>query len=267
MKNIVIYSLSFLMITLLFSCKEDEKDTGKLSLNFKELVDGEALKIDSVTYLNEAHNFYTVSEIQYFISNIRIHYHDGSTYTVTDNDGIHYTDTDISESHLWTLADDVPVGTIDSITFTFGLDEETNKTGLFPNPPESNMFWPDELGGGYHYMKLNGKWRNIGDTLQPFNFHLGIGQTYDTTGAITGFVQNYFNVSVYQPVSSSYIMQIKPGETTYLALKMNVESWFKTPHTWDFNYWGGMIMQNEEAMKTACENGYDVFTIGPLDGV
>ncbi len=45
---------------------------------------------------------------------------------------------------------------------------------------------------------------------------------------------------------------------------MNIDSWFKTPHTWDFNNTGGMMMQNQDALKSACENGFDVFSIGPL---
>ena len=30
---------------------------------------------------------------------------------------------------------------------------------MFVNPPEVNMMWPDVLGGGYHYLMLNGKWK------------------------------------------------------------------------------------------------------------
>ena len=127
------------------------------------------------------------------------------------------------------------------------------------------MFWPDELGGGYHYMKLNGKWLNTNAMIEPFNFHLGIGQTYDTTGQVTGFVQNYFRVNCYLAIYSSFIAQVRANEMNHLGINMNIESWFKTPHTWDFNQWGGMIMQNQEAMKTACENGFDVFGVGPYD--
>jgi hypothetical protein len=257
----------FIVIVLLFfisGCKDDDPETGKITMTFEELVDNYPLVVDTPMYVNEANNEFLVSEAQYFISNLKLFYQDGSSYEIQQDDGIHYRDTDIPETKKWIINDDVPAGYIDSVVFTFGLDAETNKTGLFINPPESGMFWPDELGGGYHYMKLNGKWLSVNQEVNPFNFHLGIGQTYDTTGAVTGFVQNYFKVSVYLAVYSSFIIVVNPDQTTDLALAMNIESWFKTPHTWDFNTMGGMMMQNQEALKAACENGFDVFSIGPV---
>jgi hypothetical protein len=264
MKKIVIYSMAILLLTSLISCKDENPETGNISITFEELVDNYPLVVDTPMYVNEANNEYLISEVQYFISNVKLYYQDGSTHLIQQDSGIHYRDTDIPETKKWVINDDVPTGIIDSIVFTFGLDEETNKSGLFVNPPESNMFWPDELGGGYHYMKLNGKWRSVNSEVNPFNFHLGIGQTYDTLGNVTGFVQNYFKVSVFLQVFSSFIISVQPGQTSDLAIGMNIESWFKTPNTWDFNTMGGMMMQNQEALNAACENGFDVFAIGPV---
>lgn len=262
-KIFISFALAVTILSLT-SCKEDENQPGKITLTFEEIdADGIPFVFNTAGYMNEAGNVYIVTEVQYFISNLKIYYKDGTSFTITDDQGIHYRDTDIPETRKWIIEDEVPSGLVDSLVFTFGLDEETNQPGLFVNPPESNMFWPDELGGGYHYMKLNGKWET-GLEWNPFNFHLGIGQTYDTLGNVTGFVQNYFRVSVSLPVTSSYIIDIEAGKTTDLSLYMNIDSWFKTPHTWDFNQWGGMIMQNQQAMRTACENGYDVFSIGPF---
>jgi hypothetical protein len=265
MKKVFLFFTSLMILLLISNCKEDEPEKGKITFHFNEFVDYQPLVTDSMKYTNEAGNEYLITEVQYFISNLTIHYRGGDTYSVTQDDGIHYVDSDIPETHSWEILEDIPAGTIDSISFTFGLDEETNQSGLFTDPPESNMFWPDELGGGYHYMKLNGKWLNTNAMIEPFNFHLGIGQTYDTTGQVTGFVQNYFRVNCYLAIYSSFIAQVRANEMNHLGINMNIESWFKTPHTWDFNQWGGMIMQNQEAMKTACENGFDVFGIGPYD--
>lgn len=264
MKKLLFFIAATAILFFFNACKEEESSTGKISITFEELDDNYPLVTDSVKYVNAAGNEYLVTEVQYFISNLKLYYQDGSTHIILQDDGIHYRDSDIPETAKWIINDDVPEGVIDSITFTFGLDEETNKTGLFPNPPESNMFWPEEIGGGYHYMKLNGKWLDRNAMINPFNFHLGIGQTYDTTGAITGFVQNYFKVNIYLAVYSSFIIKVNPGQTTDLSLAMNIESWFETPHTWDFNNMHGMMMQNQEQLKMACENGYDVFSIGPL---
>ena len=40
---------------------------------------------------------------------------------------------------------------------------------------------------------------------------------------------------------------------------MNVENWFKNPHTYDHNYWGSHIMQKQDAMHMLKENGWNVF--------
>jgi hypothetical protein len=42
---------------------------------------------------------------------------------------------------------------------------------------------------------------------------------------------------------------------------MNINSWFTTPHDYDLDYFGGAIMQNQEAQEVIKANGWDVFTI------
>jgi hypothetical protein len=128
---------------------------------------------------------------------------------------------------------------------------------MFVNPPENDMMWPDYIGGGYHYMKMNGHWKDLNNIIQPFGFHLGIGQIYDSVNhsTIIGFVQNYFTVTM--PNSSFSIVE---NATTKTGITMNIESWFATPHVYDLNVWGGSIMQNQAAMHTVAENGADAFS-------
>ena len=258
MKKAAIVFSSIILIFFI-SCKKDGPDPGKLKVDFIELVDGYPMVIDSMKYINEAGNSYMISEIQYFISKLTIYYSDGNSYTVQSDLGIHYIDSDIEESHTWNVTDNIPAGEVDSVVFVFGMDEETNQSNIFTDPPESNMFWPEELGGGYHYMKLNGRWMDPDLFVLPFNFHLGIGQTYDTTGQVTGFIQNYFRVNPYL-MFNSVEPQILPGQTAGITIYMHIDSWFRSPNTWDFNDWGGMMMQNQEALQAACENGHDAFT-------
>ena len=118
------------------------------------------------------------------------------------------------------------------------------------------MFWPEYLGGGYHYLKLNGKWVDESSELLPFNFHLGIGQFYDDEGTVTGFIQNFFDITLQ---NSSFTLA--DGENKAIDLVMEVDNWFRTPHTYDHNTWGGDIMQKQEAMALGCENGHDVFSV------
>ena len=258
--------VSLLLILSLFQyCKKDDpivdpvNKTGSLQISFDHNVDGTPLVVDTMIYTNAAGNDYLVNEIQYFISDIVLHSTNGNDYSIISTNGIHYIDTDISSTKTWNISDNIPVGNYSSVSFTFGINETKNQTGLFVNPPEVDMFWPEFLGGGYHYMKLNGKWKNTNSDIVPFNFHLGIGQTYASNviviDSITGFVQNYFTVQL-----PSSALTINENTQTKATITMNIESWFETPHVWDFNLIGANIMQNQPAMQMAKENGADVFS-------
>lgn len=262
-----VYVILIAMLGTGASCeKKDDPSSdqnGRLQLYFHHaildtnLVDGiHTVLYDTMMYKNAAGNSFLVNEIQYFISDVTLHKDDGSKVFIDDWKDIHYVDTDLPETWNWHMKDPIPLGTYDSITFTFGISEEKNQSLMFVNPPESNMFWPEFLGGGYHYLKLNGKWKDPEDVVRPFNFHMGIGQIYDQeTGAIVGFVQNYFEVSL-----ENTHFTVSPDEEIAFTIVMRVDKWFENPHEFDFNYWGGDIMQKQDAMQVAKENGTNVFT-------
>ncbi len=231
--------------------------TGKLKLLFSHEIDQNPIVFDTMRYTNTAGNRYLINEIQYFISDVTLHGIDGSTWLLDAWEDIHYVDTDLPDTHSYGLIDEIIPNDYASISFTFGINETKNQTLMFVNPPESFMFWPENLGGGYHYMKLNGKWLNPSDVVIPFDFHLGIGQEYYAyPDSIISFTQNYFNVELPQ----SFIT-ITADQTTTVEIAMQVENWFRSPNTYDHNTWGGDIMQNQDAMILGVENGWDVFKI------
>lgn len=237
-----------------FSCHR-QSPTGHLQIHFATEVDGTPLQHDILDYVNDADNRYEVNEVRYIISRVVLTKADGTQISITDKEGIHYYDSDIPSTHNWLIEDDLQVGKYETITFVFGLDEVQNKTGFFVNPPEANMAWPDPIGGGYHYMQINGKWLNTNEELTPFCLHTGIGQTYQD-GVVTGFVQNYFLVSL--PLSS---LEIKESKTSEITLTMNANNWFRDPNIYDFNEWGGAIMQNQAAQEVLKANGHNVFSV------
>jgi hypothetical protein len=263
--KINIYIILFTILSMMSSCKKDEPSsdqTGRLSFYFHHtipdtnLVGGYSINYDTMMYRNTAGNPYLVNEIQYFISDVTLHKNDGSKLLIDDWKDIHYVDTDLPETWNWQMKDPIPEGTYDGISFTFGISEEKNQSLMFVNPPESNMFWPEYLGGGYHYLKLNGKWKDTNEVVRPYNFHMGIGQIYDQDGStIIGFVQNYFEVTL-----ENTRFTVTSGKNIAFTIVMQVDKWFEDPHVFDFNYWGGDIMQKQNAMQVAKENGSNVFT-------
>ncbi|MEI6851515.1 MAG: MbnP family protein [Bacteroidota bacterium] len=263
MKIRILFAL--LISLIMISCKKDKpivdspKKTGNIHFQFSHKVNGQILITDTLVYTNTAGNHYMVNDIKYFISEITLHNSNGSNYVISSANGIHYIDTDIPSTYLWQPIDNVPAGNYTSVSFIFGINQEKNIAGLFTNPPEVNMAWPQPLGGGFHYMQLNGWWMDTNAMLSPLSFHLGIGQIYShdviVLDSITGFVQNYFTVNL-----PSSALTITANATTNAEITMNIDSWFDTPNVYNFDYWGGSIMQNQTAMRTIVENGADVFT-------
>ena len=236
------------------------KNNGDLSVNVDYSINGKPLVTDTLCYTNEAGNRFMVTEIQWFMSDIQLLDEEGKWHTLKQRDAldsiaqltenIFYIDTDIPESQ--TLhAKKVSVGHYSALRFTFGLDERDNESGRFNDPPESEMFWPDVLGGGYHYMKLNGKFSDEG-RLKPLAIHLGIGQNTDCTE----FYHNYFIVQL--PIDFT----VTENAENQIDLTMIVDNWFRNPNTIDFNAYGSGIMQSQTAQRLLSGNGKNVFRIG-----
>ncbi len=233
-----VVALFSLLVTLAACTKSPQnEETGHMVITFQHSVGQQPLEYDTIKYVNAAGNPYMVTNIQYFISDICLHKSNGDSILLDKDNNIHYVDTGLPKTWLWDLNDSIPAGQYSSLSFTFGINKKENISLRFPNPPESGMFWPEYLGGGYHYMKLNGKWRDTANVIRPFNFHLGIGQIYDPTGNITQFVQNYFKVTL--PKSS---FSISGGQTVQVSLDMDVNEWFENPNVYNFNVRGGKIM-------------------------
>ncbi len=242
-------SILLCFLFFIFGCEEKEKqpDTGTLSINFKHTVDNDLLKFDTLLYVNKAGNHYLVDNIQYFISHVELVRADGAKINIQSSP-IHYVDTDIPATQQWNITDALPEGNYTGINFIFGLLPADNQDYKFVNPPESMMFWPSNLGGGYHAMKLNGKWQR-NDSLINLNIHIGRGKTGGDV-----FVDNYCTIKI------AHSFNIHADSQASLILDMNVNKWFESPNTYDFNAYGSGIMENQEAMRKICENGVYVFS-------
>ena len=236
--------LTVLLAMALVSCDKPNR-YGNLSVGIDYSVNGMQLMTDSLCYHNEAGNTFMITEIQWFLSHMELQDTQGKWNPM----GTFYIDTDIPESQTLKM-DSVPIGHYQALRFTFGLNEEDNLSGLYSDPPESNMFWPEPLGGGYHYMKLNGRYVNEAGELAPLNVHLGIGQNADHSE----YYQNYFTVE--GPID----LDVAENKEHLIRLSMTVDNWFRNPNLYDFNVYGSAIMQNQAAQQALKENGQDVFT-------
>ena len=233
------------MLTLLMAACTDRNKHGDLTLVVSHEVDGQPLVTDTLCYMTEAGNRFLVTEIQWFLSDLELCDTQGQWVTLGD---VFYFDTNLPERQAIRF-EAVPAATYRTLRFTFGMNDANNLTGRFSNPPERDMFWPEPLGGGYHYMKLNGKFLDGNGNLAPMNIHLGRGQNAD----FTEFYDNSFIVEI--PIELTII----ENDDNALNLVMIIDNWFRDPHVYDINAFGSAIMQNQEAQQTLKENGHNVF--------
>lgn len=235
----------FILLSLLVASCAKKEENGFVDICVDYSVNNEPLIIDTLCYTNEAGNEFLVTEIQWFVSKWELQDEQGRWIA---SDRIFYIDTNIPESQTLRM-DSIPIGKYKKVRFTFGLDESDNHSGRFSDPPESNMFWPEQLGGGYHYMKLNGKFVNEAGQLMPLNIHSGRLHEDD----------NHFTVEI--PIDFS----ITENTENQLHLTMIIDNWFRSPNLYDFNEYGSAIMQNPTAQHVLKENGNDVFTIQDIE--
>lgn len=256
--------LLFIGLTGLSSCYKREW-TGRVDVNFTFSYDGRNLsalndtalfRMPVVTAGDTA--YVTLEEIRYFISQVYLIEESGKRVFLGDSvfGSLRYIDAASSGSKIWQLQD-VPCGHYVGLGFTYGLNEADNVSRRFSNPPESLMFWPDALGGGYHYMQINGKWIAAeGAEPMPFGLHTGIGQTWEN-GVATAFHQNYVRFEFPKAFSLFLSMKGKISAT----VNMEVAQWFVNPHAWDFAVQGGAIMQNQAAQQILKDNAWNVFSV------
>jgi hypothetical protein len=252
-------TLSILNIIMFFSLTGN-KITGQVSveLQFLHYINAKPAIYDSLCYVNPAGNKYMINQVQYFISEISFHKKDGDNIKISTKKPIHYIDKDIPKTIIWNITEDVQTGEYDSISFIFGISDGLNKSYMYKNPPENLMFWPDILGGGYHFMKINLKYIDKNGELSNFNCHLGKGQIYDANQEVVSFIDNSFKLSF--PAT----LVINENKPVKIALTMNIEKWFDKPNLMDLNNYHG-IMDNQAAMHKFCQNAINVFNIQVSD--
>ena len=249
MKNKFIIALAIGFVILgLYSCKknnpEPTKDDTPAKVNsyirFNHWVDGVDVVYDTVKYTNEFGNNFSIETIQYFISRVTLVKENGDEIVIKD---AIYVDAKKPELLFKKITKSIPNGIYTGIKFVFGLDAAMNQSGAFPNFPETAMEWPTMMGGGYHYMKLEGRYA-VGTGYNFFNFH---------TGPLNG-AENYFSVSLP--------MNLKVTKNEFdISLNMEIQNWFRNPHTFDLTTIAGGMMGNQAKQQLVKENGVDVFSV------
>ncbi len=218
---------------------ETTKSNTNLRIEINHFVDNVPLLFDSMLYTNKGGNKYSVTRLNYYLSNIILSNDKGENY---NNSGTFYINGR-STSNTINLTE-IPPGNYTSMRFLIGLNPTQNTSNSLENNVDNlNMAWPEVIGGGYHFLKFEGYYLDSARTKQGFTMHLG---TNDMLVA-------------HQSLPISLLIEENKPDT--LGLQMNLNEWFQNPHTWNFNVDGNYTMAIPALMTLLKNNGTDVFTI------
>lgn len=250
MKRII--PLIFVSI-LIAACSSDDDNTEKQAnvyFNFNHHWDDENFTIDdfgSTHYTNEFGNTLTINKLRYLISKIELTKESGEIILFENP----YIFVDLEAASTSNLTGTIPQGDYKSISFVYGFNENMNTSGLYPELNSASWNWPEMLGGGYHYLQMEGFYQSA-TTPQPYAYHMGTAR--ESEGV---FDNNHFTVTLNQNFTVN-------SDSVEIELKMNLAEWFKNPHTWNLEEYNIDLMMNYTAQKRMHDNGKSVFSLGNI---
>ena len=201
---------------------------------------------NTIQYTNGFGTSLSITRLRYLITQVSFTNQDGIKTLVKD-----YHLVDLSQDNTLTINDILlPPGAY-NLKMRFGFTEATNTTSVYPDLNAASWNVPENLGGGYHYMQMEGRYLDTTDELFIYAYH--------TISA----VQNPGPENTREDTS----IEIDLGEitvpqgATQINVNMRIDQWFENPNLWNLNELNGLLMGNYTAQKMMQENGQNVFSL------
>ena len=233
------------------SCNKDNGVSQvQITFKFSHNWDGTAVSnanFNSIIYTNANGEDLSISKLRYLISKITFEKSSGETFIL---DGYNLVDVTNNTNQSFTPITTIPDGDYSKVSFTFGFDNDDNYNENYIDLNSASWNVPELLGGGYHYMQLEGKFIDNTTTETGYAYHTI--RAVDNSGATQVFQDTFFEVD---------LGAINITNNTTFNIEMNIAEWFKNPNTWDLNVLNQMLMPNSSAQIMMYENGQNVFNL------
>jgi len=248
MKKIIIICLFF----ALNSCSQDRDislSPVAITLNFSHSWGGIEITnadFNELKFTNENEQDLSIERLRYLISEISLTHESG---VVTVLDEYNLVDLTNTKGLSFTTSETILPGDYTSVSFRFGFSNEYNIDGAYPDLNTTNFNVPAALGGGYHFMQFDGKYRDITSVEAPFNYHV-----------ISAIDPSNTN----DPKDTSFSLNIGAttiGGNTNIQIEMDVSEWFKNPTMWNLNEYDINLMGNYDVQLLMNQNGSSVFSL------
>ncbi|MGB0769588.1 MAG: MbnP family protein [Flavobacteriaceae bacterium] len=254
------FNLIILAFTLVFvACEKDNDDniSPVTAVNFKFIHKWEETEVsnsdfNSIQFTNAYGNELSIEHLRYLISKIKLTKNTGEVITI---DEYNLVDLQDANSLNFSTNQTVAVGSYSDISFVFGFTNEDNTDGTYADLNSATWNVPAMLGGGYHYMQMDGKYINSSNVESSYNYHAI--RAVDNPGSNPTFPQDtFFEVS---------LGEITLTGATEITIAMNIAQWFKQPNTWNLNEYNQMLMPNSTAQILMYQNGQNVFNLVSIE--
>jgi hypothetical protein len=183
-----------LLVAVLFfhSCVKSDipPDFSKAKFTVKINCGGNAVLWDSLHCVNAAGNVYSLQTLHFYISNIQLKTKEGKVYNSNKE---FYIDPSQDSKNFFQL-DSIPAGNYSEMQFYIGLSPTQNISNALPNTTDNvNMAWPMMMGGGYHFMKMEGHFIDSSNVKLGYAIHLGKNENLVKTKVNCHLHQLYWN--------------------------------------------------------------------------
>lgn len=238
------YTCLLLIVPHLFwSCKKDMAlmdqetySTSKYTVLLK--CDNQSVFFDSINNTNLSGNKYSIHNVNFYISNIKLMHEDGSVFSSKET---FYIDPLLISKNSFYL-DSIPAGNYTEITFLLGLDPMKNiDFGLATTLDNLNMAWPTAMGGGYHFLKMEGHYLDTMNQNKGYAIHLGKNE-------------NAAEIKLHQ-------LFIQKNQNHDFTIVFNVNEVFANPYTYNLNFETNYTMADSLSMLKIRNNIQDAFSI------
>lgn len=187
MKNFKLLYISILSIVFIFTftaCNRDKikpGEKGPMKIQFENMLGESELTLSTGAYTNVSNETFSISKLQYYISNIQLKTSDGTVYTVPQDKSYFLIRQDNAASQILSLTD-VPAADYSEITFMIGVDSLRNTMGVEGRTGDldiagvgADMYW--SWNSGYIFFKMEGRSPQIplDSTSGQRNFYYHIG--------------------------------------------------------------------------------------------
>lgn len=240
LKNILFLSVALGVMHC--SSDDDSSSVQPAQVGVQSAISNVNLALDSQSYTHPDGTSYTVSKLSMILTNISLV--NSTTGQTLALQAVHCFDQSSNNASFSASHEDSSTE-YDTLQFTIGI-----KSDDFDKVDETtceNMGWPDQLGGGYHYMKFEGYYTPSGGEQQSFLIHTGptSGGDYTASQSIS--------------LGGSYV-----AADLRITLQSDLNQFFQEPNSISFTDLPSMIMGDASMQSQLQANAANLFTISSV---